>query len=940
MIKLYLNTKLFVSVALLLGTASICVSEQYWDSLEIYHEGWIDFNKNGRMDVFEDPRADIDDRIDDLLSQMTLDEKTAQMVTLYGWGRVLEDEFPTEAWKESSWKDGIANIDEQANFPFGGKHTEAAAHVEFIRLHQRWFVENTRLGIPVDFTNEGIRGLCHDHVTSFPTQLGRGATFNRELEYDIARITALEAKAVGYSNVYSPILDVLQDPRWGRNLDVYGESPYLVGELGLQHVLGLQDQGIVSTPKHYAVYSAPYGGKNTVRGDVQVTFRNMHEIHMEPFRKAFAEGGALGVMSAYSIYDGDSTTGSHYFLTELLRDTYGFKGYVVSDSGAVAFMHAMHKQTATWKESIAKAVNAGLNVRTNFRDPGHFLDPLREAVKEGLISEETIDARVRDVLYVKFWMGLFDDPYIGLDNAPELIRTPEARRLAVQAARESIVLMRNEGSILPINAADYPRILVTGPSANDTSIMRFHYGPHRAEIITPLEGIRNAFKGKSQINYVKGSDFIGAQFPESDILRNYKPTDEERAKMDEAVAKAAENDLIIAFMGDSGATVGESFSRSELTLPRLQETYLQQLVDTGKPVILFLLNGRPIVLNDVQDNVPAILSAFFGGEAAGTAIADVLTGNYNPGGRLPYTTPKTVGQLPLTIPYRHYSWNDGGSAYVDRPQFYFGHGLSYTTFAYDDLNIQTAGRGDAGKITVSFTVKNTGRRAGDVVPQLYVRQTVASVSPYYKQLRGFDRVHLAAGEERTVTMTLQAFRDLKMMNLDNEWVVEPGIFEIMIADSYEDSQTKLNQAIQLTEEGEWLSESVLESSRGLVELATRPGWQGGNRPENVLDGDRETRWATDEANPVLTFRVLREFNQLGFVWYLGENRRYPFEVEISDDGETWTEIYRGEGGGTRFEDFHRLPEFNSSFIRIRFHGNDQNAFTSIHNISFSDQMQL
>jgi len=927
-----MTTKLTVQIAICFLTGSACLAA------DLYHADWIDFNKNGRKDVYEDSRADIDARIDDLLSQMTMDEKTGQMATLYGWGRVLKDEYPTEAWKASSWKHGVANIDEQANFPHGGKHTEPADHVAFIRTHQRWFVEQTRLGIPVDFSNEGIRGLCHDYCTSFPNQLGRGATFNRQLEYEIGRVTGLEAKALGYSNVYSPILDVLQDPRWGRCREVYGESPYLVGELGLQHVKGLQDQGIVSTPKHYAVYSAPYGGKDTVRGDCQIPFRTMHEVHMEPFRKAFQEGNALGVMSTYAIYDGDAVTGSRYFMTDLLRDTYGFKGYVVSDSGAIWFQHMRHAQTETVKESIVRAVKAGTNVRTNFQQPERFLDPLREAIDEGLISEDTINEMVRDVLYVKFWMGLFDNPYIGLDDAPARIRTDAARGLALQAARESVVLLRNRESILPLEPNQYKRILVCGPSANDAGLMQEHYGPHRSEIVTPLQGIQKAFGDDSQVDYIRGCDYFGAQFPESDLLRNYQPSAKELEAMGAAVAKARQNDLIIACMGDSRKTIGESRSRTAMTLPRLQEVFLQKLVETGKPVILVLLNGRPVVLNDAQEGIPAILSTFFAGEAAGTAIADCLTGKYNPGGRLPYTTPRTVGQLPLAIPYRQSSWISGGKAYVDDPLFHFGYGLSYTTFEYEDLEIFVKGQGDAAKIAVSFRVKNSGDRAGDVVPQLYVRDVVASVSPFKKQLRGFDRVHLKAGEEKQVTLTLDAGRDLKMMNLENEWVVEPGLFEFIIADSYNDDDTRLSEVIVLNDDGRWDSSSV--QSLDIVELVGNPRFQPGHPPEHVLDADRESRWSTKAKDPALTFLCRQAFNQIGFIWYKGVERTYPFEVLVSDDQKTWTEIYRGTGGKTRFADMHDLPLVTTKYLRVRFHGNSENEFTSLHKVIFTNKIQL
>ncbi|MDR0427702.1 MAG: beta-glucosidase, partial [Dysgonamonadaceae bacterium] len=368
----------------------------------IYKKDWIDFNKNGVMDVYENPKASIDDRVENLLSQMTMEEKTCQMATLYGSGRVLRDSLPTPQWKNKIWKEGIANIDEQANGLGNFQSRLSYPWINSInnrQLIQRWFVEETRLGIPVDFTNEGIRGLCHDRATMFPAQCGQGASWNRELISEIAQVTAKEAIALGYTNIYSPILDIAQDPRWGRVVESYGEDPFLVGELGLQMIKGLQKEQLISTPKHFAVYSVPVGGRDEgTRTDPHIAPREMRSLYLEPFRKAFVEGNALGVMSSYNDYDGIPITGNHHFLTEILREEYGFKGYVVSDSEAVEFLLSKHRVAKDSIEAVAQAVNAGLNVRTNFTLPEHFILPLRRAIQDKLVSVETIDARVRDVL--------------------------------------------------------------------------------------------------------------------------------------------------------------------------------------------------------------------------------------------------------------------------------------------------------------------------------------------------------------------------------------------------------------------------------------------------------------------------------------------------------------------------------------------------------------
>lgn len=413
----------------------------------IYHKGWIDFNKNGKMDLYENPKAPLEERVQDLLSQMTLEEKSCQMATLYGSGRVLKDALPQDNWKTEVWKDGIGNIDEEHNglgtfkseysFPY-------TKHVDAKHAIQRWFVEETRLGIPVDFTNEGIRGLCHDRTTYFPAQCGQGATWNKELIARIGEVEAKEAVALGYTNIYSPILDIAQDPRWGRCVETYGEDPYLVGELGKQMITSLQKHNLVATPKHFAVYSIPVGGRDgKTRTDPHVAPREMRTLYIEPFRMAFQEAGALGVMSSYNDYDGEPITGSYHFLTEILRQEWGFKGYVVSDSEAVEFISSKHKVANTYEDGIAQAVNAGLNIRTHFTPPADFILPLRKAVADGKISQETLDKRVAEILRVKFWLGLFDNPYRGNGKqAEQIVHSKEHQAVSLEAARQSLVLLK------------------------------------------------------------------------------------------------------------------------------------------------------------------------------------------------------------------------------------------------------------------------------------------------------------------------------------------------------------------------------------------------------------------------------------------------------------------------------------------------------------------
>ena len=417
---------------------------------EMYRKGWIDFNKNGVKDVYEDPNAPIDARIEDLLGQMTLDEKTCQMVTLYGYQRVLKDDLPTPEWKQALWKDGIGAIDEHLNGfrqwglpPSDNENVwPASRHAWALNEVQRFFVEETRLGIPVDFTNEGIRGVESYRATNFPTQLGIGHTWNRSLVRRIGEITGREARMLGYTNVYAPILDVGRDQRWGRYEEVYGESPYLVAELGIEMVHGLQkDHQVAATAKHFVAYSNNKGAREGMaRVDPQMSPREVEMIHVYPFRRVIQEAGLLGVMSSYNDYNGIPIQGSFYWLTTRLRGEMGFKGYVVSDSDAVEYLYTKHGTAKDMKEAVRQSVEAGLNVRCTFRSPESFVEPLRELVKEGGLSEELINDRVRDILRVKFLVGLFDAPYqTDLAGADEEVENPTNEDVALQASRESIL---------------------------------------------------------------------------------------------------------------------------------------------------------------------------------------------------------------------------------------------------------------------------------------------------------------------------------------------------------------------------------------------------------------------------------------------------------------------------------------------------------------------
>lgn len=648
---------------------------------------------------------------------------------------------------------------------------------------QRWFVEKTRLGIPVDFTNEGIRGLCHDRATYFPAQCGQGATWNKKLIARIGEVEAKEAVALGYTNIYSPILDIAQDPRWGRCVETYGEDPYLVGELGKQMITSLQKYNLVATPKHFAVYSIPIGGRDgKTRTDPHVAPREMRTLYIEPFRMAFQEAGALGVMSSYNDYDGEPITGSYHFLTEILRQEWGFKGYVVSDSEAVEFISNKHKVADTYEDGIAQAVNAGLNIRTHFTPPADFILPLRKAVDNGKISQETLDKRVAEILRIKFRLGLFDNPYRGNGKqAEQIVHSKEHQAVSLEVARQSLVLLKNETNLLPLSKS-IRSIAVIGPNANEQTQLICRYGPANAPIKTVYQGIKELLP-HTEVIYKKGCDIIDPHFPESEIL-DFPKTAEEVQLMEEAIRAAKQAEVVVMVLGGNELTVREDRSRTSLNLPGRQEELLKAVCATGKPIILVMLDGRASSINYAAAHIPAILHAWFPGEFCGQAVAEALFGDYNPGGRLAVTFPKSVGQIPFAFPFKPGS-DESSSTSVYGALYPFGHGLSYTTFTYSDLHISPSHQGVQGDIHVSCKIKNTGKIKGDEVVQLYLRDEISSVTTYTKVLRGFERISLKAGEEQTVHFRLRP-QDLGLWDKNMNFRVELGSFKVMLGASSTD----------------------------------------------------------------------------------------------------------------------------------------------------------
>ena len=769
-----------------------------------------DLNNNGIKDPYEDPAVPVEQRVENLLSLMTMEEKTCQLATLYGYGRVLKDKMPTAEWKKEIWKDGIANIDEQLNgIPELGPNSKRnyrtqvekinplvwppSNHAKALNEIQEWFKAQTRLGIPVDFTDEGIRGCNHYRTTAFPSQQGVGATWNRDLVRKIGQVTGKEARALGYTHIYSPVLDLARDPRWGRVVECYSEDPYLVWELGAVQSKALRDCGLASTGKHFAVYSIPKGGRDgEARTDPHVAPREMETLYLWPWERVIRRAGMNGVMSSYNDFDGVPISGSKEFLTTILRKRFGFRGYVVSDSDAVEYLTSKHHVAADYKEACRQYLEAGGNVRTEFNPPSKFILPVRELVKEGKLSEAVINERVRDVLRVKFELGLFDRPPVEDPSASDaVVHCAAHAEVAQQAARESLVLLKNAKETLPL-AKTLKRILVCGPAAEeyDTSVGR--YGSFGGEVVSVLEGIKKLMPN-TEVLHTVGCEYQDERWPTSEILPEPMSTEAQK-KIDEAVKLAQTADAVIVALGESRVMVGESKTRTSLDLPGQQNDLVRALVKSGKPVVAVLFNGRPLSVNLLQEQASAILEAWYPGEYGGMAVAEALFGDVNPGGKVPVTFPKTVGQIEYNFPYKPNSQagmgrdedpNGSGECLVNGPLYPFGFGLSYTQFSYRNAKVQPASIKPGEEVTITVDVQNTGQREGDEVVQLYLKDLLSSVTTYEKVLRGFARVRLKPGEKKTLTFRLGQ-EDMELIDIRNQRTVEPGDFVVELGSSSTD----------------------------------------------------------------------------------------------------------------------------------------------------------
>lgn len=714
--------------------------------------------------LYQNPSLSIKRRVADLLGRMTVEEKVAQLgsrlpFTDWGewWHLPLEEKIARTQSISPAEAIGIG-VGQLSIFLRELPPRMAAAKAnEF----QRYARENTRLGIPLIIHDEGLHGLLCNDATSFPQAIAMASSWHPELLEQVATAIGKEARSRGIRQLLSPTINIARDPRCGRTEETYGEDPYLASRMAVAFVRGVQSQGVVATPKHYAANFIGDGGRDS--NAVHFSERLLREIYFPAFEASVREGGALSIMAAYNSLDGIPCSCNRWLLTKVLRDEWGFEGFVVSDYESVIHILTKHAVAADKQQVARKALEAGLDVELPQTDC--YGGPLLKGLRQGTIPMKALDEAVRRVLAIKFRLGLFDDPFVDEEQAEAICNNPAHQALALQMAREGIVLLKNDKGILPL-AEGITSIAVIGPQADEIRLGGYSWNGYTKErIVTPLRGIQERARG-IEIRFAQGCQVTG----------------DSKEGFAEAIEAASRSQVALLFVGNSWLTEGEQRDRANLDLPGVQAELIKQVAATGVPTVVVLINGSAVTMLDWIDRVNAVVEAWYPGEAGGTAIAEILFGDTNPSGKLPITFPRTVGQLPL-----YYNYKPSGRIYdyVDlsgKPLFPFGHGLSYTTFAYRNLRIRRL-RNET--MRVRLEIENTGERAGDEVVQLYVHDVVASLARPVKELKGFKRVSLQPHETQEVTFDI-AVEQLGMYGADMRYIVEPGEFEIMVGSSSED----------------------------------------------------------------------------------------------------------------------------------------------------------
>ncbi len=736
---------------------------------------------------FRAARLPVEQRVADLLGRMTLEEKVAQTRCVYQKSNALRDEQGNFSAAKAALllQDGIGQHGTIAVPP---RVQSPADEARFANDVQRWLVEKTRLGIPVIFHGEGLHGFMAQDATSFPVPIGLASTWDPDLVREVFTVVAAEARARGIQQLFSPVLDVARDPRWGRTEETYGEDPYLISRMGVACIQAMQgaevaidQQHVIATAKHFAGHGGSEGGRNCAPSNHSE--REYREFLLPSFKAAVMEAGVRAVMPSYNEIDGIPSHVNRWLLQKVLREEWGFQGLVVSDYSGIEEMIPTHRVAATLEDAAQRALEAGVQV--NGPD-GEAYATLVQQVRTGRVAVATLDHAVAAVLRAKFQLGLFENPYVDPERADRVCRLPERRELALKAAHEAVVLLKNQASLLPLDRAKIKSIAVIGPCA--ASVRLGAYSGTTAYAVSVLDGIKRKLGPAVQVLYAEGCAITEGNPPwwEKKIIPPDPKLDARRIA--EAVAVARTADVVVVAVGDNNQTAREGpgdGDRDCLDLIGMQDELVKAMVGLGKPTIMVLIAGRPTSILYAAGNVPAILGCWSLGQETGNAVADVLFGDYNPGGKLPITFPRTVGQIPAYYNHKHSARQAGYALSVDAPLFPFGHGLSYTTFKYDNLRLEPEKIGPQGQTTVRADVTNTGGSAGDEVVQMYIQDQVSSVARPVQELKGFRRISLAPGETRTVEFTLGP-EALSFYDEEMRPVVEPGKFDVMVGGSSAD----------------------------------------------------------------------------------------------------------------------------------------------------------
>lgn len=756
---------------------------------------------------YQNKDLDVNEKAENLLSQMTIEEKVAQLGSIRP-KKILENgKFSSEKAKKVL-KDGIGQISRIA----GDSGLEPEAAAEISNQVQDFLINNTRLGIPAIIHEECLSGFMGPGGTTYPQSIGIGSTWDTDLLERITTEIRKQLRAIGAHLALSPVADVARDLRWGRVEETFGEDKYLVAEMVAAYVKGLQGnnlkEGIIATLKHFAGHSQPEGGRN--KSPVNISPREFREIFLFPFEAGVRAAGAGSVMIAYHDIDGIPCAIYRELLTGILRGEWGFDGIVVADYGSIRMLYTDHKVAKDKQEAGVQALEAGLDIE--LPETECYGEKLIDAMHKGLISEAVIYESVKRHLKAKFRLGIFENPFVDTGKVIKIFETNEQRELAHEAAVKSMVLLKNEGNLLPLDKS-INSLAVIGPSADSTRNLLGDYAystqvgvkEDAILIVSILDGIKNKVSNKTKIEYARGCDIMDSSkegFAEAiEVARNAdvaivvvggKPgaTGISESEPDEEPVDSSEPGFnAVLSQSDIAGTCGEEFDRTDLKLPGVQLELLKAIHETGTPVIAVFVNGRPLSIEWAAANISAIIEAWVPGEEGGNGVADVLFGNYNPGGKLPVSIPRNVGQIPINYDRKYISHNCKYIFDNNRPLFPFGYGLSYTKFEYDKLKINPTEVPGISEVTIEVDVKNVGEYEGDEIVQLYFHDVLASRTRPIKELKGFKRVSLKPGEKKTIKFNLST-EQLAFYDKDMNLIVEPGTFEVMVGSSSEDIRLK------------------------------------------------------------------------------------------------------------------------------------------------------